>query len=49
MVMVSGPRVVGVLENGNNLVFSRPLGAETSLVVREEIVDFKVVLDTAGS
>jgi hypothetical protein len=48
MIMISGPRVVGVLENSDNLIFGRSSRAETSLVVREDVLDLKVILDTAG-
>ena len=39
MIIVAGPRVVRILENSSNLVFSRPTGTESSLVVGEDIVD----------
>ena len=47
MIVVSGPRMVSVLEDSNNLLFSRSAGAETSLVVGEDVVGFKVELDSA--
>ena len=37
------------LENSSNLIFSRPSETESSLIVRNDVVDLKMVLDTAGA
>ena len=37
--MVARPGVVSVLENSSDLIFSRPPGAESSLIVGEDVVD----------
>ena len=44
--MIPGPRLVSVLEDSDNLFFSRSTGAEPSLVVREDVVGLEVELDT---
>ena len=46
--MVPGPRLVGVLKDSNDLLFSRSAGAEPSLVVWENVVGLKVELNSAG-